>query len=268
MILLVIAFFIYWIFNPSWASRLWYNVRTFPQRITSWMSSSKEFLDYESYKIKTPLDDLTDNNDNFVGDVLDSDIPDEKEKDIKEDENKVKEEDENEEKLKIEESDENEEWKKIRWFPKSIDFISIPEINYVSSETISWLTWYSKSDLLWVINKYLEENLDDDTDVLVTVEYDDESSDPQKIILQTRKKSMWEEKSAIVSWDLLDTIFNEIRWGEFDKDKTKKYIEKDNSNGVSNDYVKNVDQSVKMTTSTKLTQKEQNEAEEIFWILF
>jgi hypothetical protein len=30
--------------------------------------------------------------------------------------------------------------------------------------------------------------LDDDTDILVTVEYEDDSSDPQKIILQTQKK--------------------------------------------------------------------------------
>ena len=48
---MVLAFFIYGIFNPSWASRLWYNVRTFPQRVTSWISDKKEFLDYDSYKL-------------------------------------------------------------------------------------------------------------------------------------------------------------------------------------------------------------------------
>jgi predicted PurR-regulated permease PerM len=51
LILLVLAFFIYGIFNSSGASRLWYNVRTFPQRVTSWISDKKEFLDYDSYKL-------------------------------------------------------------------------------------------------------------------------------------------------------------------------------------------------------------------------
>jgi hypothetical protein len=37
-----------------------------------------------------------------------------------------------------------------------------------------------------IINKYIEKNLDDDTDILVTVEYDDETKNPQKIILQTQ----------------------------------------------------------------------------------
>ena len=50
-ILLCLAFFIYGLFNPSGASRLWYNIRTFPQRITSWISSNKEFLDYDTYKL-------------------------------------------------------------------------------------------------------------------------------------------------------------------------------------------------------------------------
>ena len=36
----------------------------------------------------------------------------------------------------------------------------------------------------------------------------------------------------------------------------------------SNNQVKDTAQPVKKTTSTKLTQKEQEEAEEIFWILF
>lgn len=233
------------------------------------MSSSKEFLDYDSYKIKSPLDDLTDDNDNFVGEVFDSDISDEKEKGIEEENNNVREKDENKENLKIEEFDENEEWKKIRWFPKSIDFISVPEIKQVGSETLSWLIWYSKSDLLWVINKYLEENLDDDTDVLVTVEYEDENLDPQKIILQTMKKSTWEKKSTIVSWELMDKIFSEMQWEDIDNiDKSEEYLDDGVFVDNPDNQAKNTIQSTKMTTSTKLTQKEQNEAEEIFWILF
>ena len=50
VILLILAFFIYGLFNPSGASRLWYNVRTFPQRVSSWISNNS-FMDYDSYRL-------------------------------------------------------------------------------------------------------------------------------------------------------------------------------------------------------------------------
>jgi hypothetical protein len=40
-----------------------------------------------------------------------------------------------------------------------------------------------------VINKYIEENLDDNTDILVTVEYEDDGDKPQRVILETRPKT-------------------------------------------------------------------------------
>jgi hypothetical protein len=46
--------------------------------------------------------------------------------------------------------------------------------------------------------------LDDDTDILVTVEYEDDSGDPQKIILQTQSKS---GDLLSNSGDLLNDIF-------------------------------------------------------------
>ena len=49
VILLALAFMIYGFISPSWAARLWYNLRTFPDRVSSRLSQ-QEFLDYDSYK--------------------------------------------------------------------------------------------------------------------------------------------------------------------------------------------------------------------------
>jgi hypothetical protein len=191
----VLAFFIYWIFNPSGAARLWYNVRTFPQRMAGWMWSTKEFLDYDSYKSKISsiwdsiwdkVESLGDGIEN-LGDKIDVDIED------KSDENDKIEKESNEkniEKDEVEASD--KDWKTIRSFAKntSLNFIDMKslEVETSNQEDENILTWYSKSDLFWIINTYLEKNLDDDTDILVTVEYEDDSNDPQKIILQTQPK--------------------------------------------------------------------------------
>ena len=125
------------------------------------------------------------------------------------------------------------------------------------SEVIWQLTWYSKSDLLWVINRYIEKNLDDDVDILVTVEYEDDSNNPKKIILETQPKSKWNIHSASVSWLSLDEL---LLWAEWEKV----------SNTKSSDVVVETpsQQPVKNITSNKLTQKDQQEAEEIFSILF
>ncbi|MBO7505613.1 hypothetical protein J6T66_05885 [bacterium] len=43
--------------------------------------------------------------------------------------------------------------------------------------------------MVGIIGDYVEKNLDDDTDILVTVEYTEDVSNPDKIILETQPKS-------------------------------------------------------------------------------
>ena len=197
IILLVLAFFIYGIFSPSWAAKLWYNIRTFPNRVTSWISSSKEFLDYDSYtsKISSIWDDISDKIWDKIGWVTDEigeigeiELGDKTDIDVVSVENKWIEDNKSVENVK--KDDKSQTAQTIKSFPTHIKFVEIPGLNWESNIESGWvLTWYSKSDLLWVINKYIENNLDDDTDILVTVEYEDDTSDPQKIILQTQPRS-------------------------------------------------------------------------------
>ncbi|MBR7036884.1 hypothetical protein IKI14_03285 [bacterium] len=108
--------------------------------------------------------------------------------------------------------------------------------------------------------------MDDNTDILVTVEYDEDSADPQKIILQTQPK---DEHSVSSSNNLMDEVFP-------DSDKmipedieiipaesTDSKVEESQS-AQKQASVQRQSQTIKKTTSTKLTQKEQKEAEEIF----
>ena len=78
----------------------------------------------------------------------------------------------------------------IKSFPT---FTKLPDIkNLVKDsqpQSNGTLSWFSKSDVLWIINWYIEKNLDDDTDILVTVEYEEDYNDPEKIILQTQPRS-------------------------------------------------------------------------------
>ena len=233
--MLVLAFFIYGIFNPSWAARLWYNVRTFPQRVTSWISSGTQFLDYDSYKldVSSVWDKISDKiwlDDEELSDVDFDDKDESKEKEIKVDVNESK-------KSDIEDSKDSDK-KTIKAFPKSINFVEVPKLKEKKSSQDIWvLTWYSKSDILWVINKYIERNLDDDTDILVTVEYD-EISGPQKIILETQQNKQHSVSNSVNS----STV--------------TAWIENGNAQYVQNN------------TSSKLTNKEKKEAEEIYSMLF
>jgi hypothetical protein len=79
--------------------------------------------------------------------------------------------------------------------------------------------------------------LDDDTDILVTVEYD-EISGPQKIILETQQN-----KQHSVSKSMNSSI---------------------ETTSIENDNF----QYVQKNTSSKLTNKEKKEAEEIYSMLF
>ena len=246
MILLALAFFIYWIFNPSWAARLRYNVRTFPQRVSSWISSGKEFLDYDSYKLNIPSVSDIDLNIDSDWDFLDSDM------DVIDDF------DEDEEKSKVEDNEfvdaekwkSDRSWKTIRSFANntSLSFINIESLNTQSYTQKDWniFEWYSKTDLLWIINSYIEKNLDDDTDILVTVEYEDDNKDPQKIILQTQEKKV-------------DLVSHSVSLGvvEAESEKNNQELE-----------IKKVDNVQQSKSSNKLTQKEIKETEELFSILF
>lgn len=241
------------------------------------MWSTKEYLDYNTYKSK--ISSIWDTIWDEIWDKVDLDVDyqvDESNDELDIDENLY---DNNERDVEI---DNNEDSSKrtIKAFPKSVKFVDIPRLyEWNKSENKSdnyWaLTWYSKSDLIWVINKYIEKNLDDNTDILVTVEYEGETSNPQKIILQTQKKVVLEKDSATVSWDLLDKIFGEVHWedaennwGIDDVDEIENSLNEDVAIDDSNNQVNNVDKPVKETISTKLTKEEQEEAEEILDLLF
>lgn len=251
------AFFIYGIFSPSWAARLRYNVRTFPSRVTSWISN-QSFLDYDSYKLSMPS--IWDKIELNIGDensedseILDIDEKTEIDVNSEQENLDIKEEDINSKDKELE--TDVDEADKIKAFPKSINFIELPGIKGKSkSETDNILTWYSKSDLLRIINKYIEKNLDDDTDILVTVEYDDETKDPQKIILQTQPIT---HSSA----NLLSSIDINENMSSLDDNKSQW----ENENKIEK---KSDTQTQKNSTQTKLSQKDIQDAQEVFSILF
>ena len=251
-----------------------------------WMWSTKEYLDYNTYKSKISSiwdniwDSISDNiwdkiNLGWNSEIEGLDFENELDMAVNSYDDKK-----DNEVIESENINDNSEKQSIKAFPKSVKFIDIPQLDVEKksenkSDNSLPLTWYSKSDLIWVINKYIEKNLDDDTDILVTVEYEDDSSDPQKIILQTQKKPIWEKHSATVSWDLLDKIFSEVHWEDAenydevdDADEIEKKLDENVTIDDSNNQVNNVDKSVKETISTKLTKEEQEEAEEILNLLF
>ena len=246
LILLVLAFFIYWIFSPSWAARLRYNVRTFPSRVTSWISS-QSFLDYDSYKLSLPsVWDKIDLNigDEDSQDIENSDIDENVEIEVKTDQETINI-DEEKSNSKDEES-ETDSAETIKSFPKSVDFVELPTVEHkTQSKNDNVVTWYSKSDILRIITKYIEDNLDDNTDILVNVEYDSETKDTQKITLQTQQKT--HSSASISTGDKNWSIWN----------RENKVEEKSET------------QTHKNTQSyTKLSQKDIQDAQEVFSILF
>ena len=161
-----------------------------------WMWSGEELLDYDSYKSKISAiwDEIWEKI-NLEVDIPDIEITDDE--NVDEDNIEIEENvDENSEE-KDEETTEIKHWQTIKSFPNSTKFIDLPQIKEDAevedkpeekSENYEAMTWYSKSDLIWIINTYLEKNLDDDTDILVTVEYEDDNANPDKIILQTQPR--------------------------------------------------------------------------------
>ena len=136
--------------------------------------------------------------------------------------------------------------------------------------------WYSKDDLIWIIAKYVEDNLDDDTDIIVTVEYEKDEFDPDKIILQTQSKSQSDVHFVSLPRLSVKKVFN---WLQRTKTQTvtivswnedNAIINTDNSDAVVIQWKRTDDTAVSVDkkTSNGLTQSEVREAEEIFWILF
>lgn len=223
------------------------------------MSSSSQFLDYDTYKSnissiwdeiweKIDLDDEDENN----LELNDVDL-DESEIEVDKDEEDTVNVKENEGDI----TSQNEDRRAIKAFPRSIKFVEFSQLAEKNVSKVDWnLEWYSKSDLLLVISKYIEENLDDDTDILVTVEYEDDWDKPQRVILETRPKTSWNRQSIYFSSKILGNWENE----EVNESSVDVVVEKSKEQ-------KNT-QYVQRSTSSKLTQKEQKEAEEIFSILF
>jgi len=265
-ILLCLAFFIYWLFSPSWASRLWYNVRTFPRRVTSWVSD-QNFLDYDSYKLniwassheKEQEDNKKDKTDTDNADIsnINEQLPDiEIDTDVQESDIWIKQESEKDK--------ESVKWEKF----ESLRNIKITEKlskflepkNYNEDIEESPLTWYTKTDLLKIVSSYVEKNLDKNTDILVTIQYEDD--EPQKIILQPQENS----KSSSLSSVQLDLA----TWNQYIEDNQTMTSLKDGEYKTSNTSQKDTDWLSNNTKSTKtsLTQKELAETEDIFSIIF
>ena len=258
-ILLCLAFFIYWLFSPSWASRLWYNVRTFPRRVTSWVSN-QSFLDYDSYKLSRWLPILDEKIDDDVDniDINDNDenISDfEPEEDISNSDEKITQENEN--------RNESKKWEKIKKFPniqpenfsKFLDFVDSGEDIEVSP-----LTWYSKTDLLKIVSNYVEEKLDENVDILVTIQYED--NEPQKIILQPQEspKNVLPSNSWLNTWNQSIEKNHATKLMDEDNESKTRILESGTSEASNTaNYTK---------TKNSLTQKEITEAEDIFSVLF
>ncbi len=254
LILLCLAFFIYWLFSPSGASRLWYNIRTFPQRVTSWISD-QNFLDYDSYKLnisdvwakigwEEDVDSIRNTNEN----------------------------DDVEDKLVVSGNKVDDTIKPSTVQPKPVDNASSKSNKNSKGNTD--VPWYSKDDLIWIITKYVENNLDDDTDIIVTIEYEDDEFDPEKIILQTQSKS--ESDLHFVSIPRL-SVKKLFGWLQHARTQTITVVSWDNEN-VKNEVKKmdNVEKKVETSSTATndkktyngLTQSEIKEAEEIFSIVF
>ena len=224
------------------------------------MSSSSQFLDYGTYKsnISSIWDEIWDKID--LGDEdenkLELDDVDLDEKiDVEKDEEDIVETNVKENEGDI--TSKNEDRRAIKAFPRSIKFVEFSQLMGKNVSKVDWnLEWYSKSDLLLVISKYIEENLDDDTDILVTVEYEDDWDKPQRVILEPRPKTSWNRQSIYFSSKVLGNWKSE----EVNEASVDVVAEKSKEQKVN--------KSVQRGSSNKLTQKDQKEAEEIFSILF
>ena len=220
-------------------------------------------MDYDTYKLDISSVWVKDNTwARFDSTVVDTDDT------MKEPENK--------EEKKVEEKDQDTIQSFSGLAPQTLD---IEQTTKRADSKNMGNVWYSKTDLLWIVGKYVENNLDDDTDILVTVEYKDDVSNPEKIILQTQQKS---EESHWASTSRV-SLKNWFGWLRKSKSKTITVTSWDSGIEMKDEEIvvvtpvlvteeplKNttVNTNSERKTYNGLTQSEVREAEEIFWILF
>lgn len=322
VILLVIAFFIYGLFSPSWASKLWYNIRTFPNRVVS-RFSNKSFTDYNTYKLdiswiwsedKINLEDnlnLGDTNINSDFDLefdiwnsnddLDVDDLEVNDNYIYADDDKYN--------TNVEIIESNQNIEKINsdkniiksfWNIFPLKFVNMNEKIWKGSEENQDISWYSKTDLLWTISTYIEKNLWDETEILVTIEYNDEW-EADKIILKTQPKSKISDNTSSIPRLSLDKAIDWIYKSTYETviidDESKESWDSDNNSNLDNNLIVEVEWKTEekkenntptvtqtlsqKTTSQKTTQTQTNrktsnglsqndirDAEEVLWVLF
>lgn len=271
VIILVIAFFIYGLFSPSWAAKLWYNVRTFPDRVVS-RFSDQTFLDYDNYKLKFSDDDSKDTRKSGKKVIDKSD-----ENDVEAEDEVIVEKIEKTEKKEELVRDESEEDLSAQAFSdtSSIRFSDI--LNSKSNDDLGE-AMYSQKEVWGVITQYVEENLDDDNEILVTVTYDEKSKSPEKIVLQPQK----EHSSAKIknSENLIEKVsaqkIKSFQIKAIKKDRVINVIPSEAQEGKSDEkeHIESTSQKWATTTTSNqavsnwLSQADINEAEYILWALF
>lgn len=180
LLLLLIAFWIYWGFSPSWAARLWYNIRTFPARINGWVFN-QDFLNYDKYKEN--IKDKTDDTLSSIWDFIDDSINTNNNSEIYIEGNQNNEKIENE----VTKNNESEDFNKTDESKPSKTFSIFPTFkNKLKNEnSTSKSSWNTENSVINSINKYIEKNLTDTNKIVVTVEYSEDNT-PKKIILETK----------------------------------------------------------------------------------
>ena len=243
----------------------------------SWVSN-KSFLNYDNYKLNLPstkIDDVVDKIDNVkIDDIKPDKDTTEKDKEEKnEDKKEIKKEDEKNNKVS-----ENEET--VESTSKSAQsFASLPPIKFFDielkgsskSESEKEYTWYSESNLLWLMSQYIEKNLWDNNEILVTVEYDN-LDQISRIILKSKGK-WWEKISGS-----FEVYYDKDSHSFFTSnlDSSKEVTIKDiaiidniSQTNVKNDEKKEEIEPSKNNNSTNESEKTgKEEAEELYLSLF
>lgn len=197
LILLLIAFWIYWIFNPSGAARLRYNLKTLPQRINS-IVSNQSFLDYDKYKASIKdkanitISNIWDTIDNTIDNIKNPIVEFSKDNEFDSTTNDSTEKERSDTNSKeFEETKTNTTSKTFSIFPTFKNKNTSSTANITSSTNKPQNTnkpENSTSNVLNTINDYIDKNLTGNNQILVTVEYSEWESKPQKIIMETIKQ--------------------------------------------------------------------------------
>ena len=215
--------------------------------------SDKTFLDYDSYKL----------NISSVWKKDDVEFPDNNKEWL---ESNVKEND----------------WDVIVHSFSGVDVVNFSH-NYKAKEVVnSWnlKDGYSRYDIFDIVSKYVEDNLSDDVDILVTIEYDQWEEIPQRIILNTQKKV--NNSHFVSAFNLpFKTLFSGKRLAKaktllISNDYNQNVdVIPGNTTWLSNEWIKNVDvnktvnkKNTVVSASNWLSQKDIKDAEELFSVLF